>query len=112
MREPNQEIPLCQAFECLRYISADAGDMFPVAAHTHYFSEILLVRSGACRVTRKGITHLLNAGELIYIAPMIRHSVESADGAPARHRRGRRPGPPPDPDERRGGPQLSPGQYH
>lgn len=82
MREPNQEIPLCQAFECLRYISADAGDMFPVAAHTHYFSEILLVRSGACRVTRKGITHLLNAGELIYIAPMIRHSVESADGAP------------------------------
>ena len=77
------DAPLCQAFECLRFDSSAATpEMFPVAAHSHYFSEIIFVRSGVCRVTRKGYTHLLSAGELIYIAPMIRHSIESADGKP------------------------------
>ena len=77
------DVPLCQAFECLRFDSSAASpEMFPVAAHSHYFSEIILVRSGVCRVTRKGYTHLLSAGEVIYIAPMIRHSIESADGNP------------------------------
>ena len=77
------DVPLCQAFECLRFDSSAASpEMFPVAAHSHYFSEIILVRGGVCRVTRKGFTHVLSAGEILYIAPMIRHSIESADGNP------------------------------
>lgn len=77
------DVPLCQAFECLRFDSSAASpEMFPVAAHSHYFSEIILVRGGVCCVTRKGFTHVLSAGEILYIAPMIRHSIESADGNP------------------------------
>ena len=83
MNKHLHDAPLCQAFECLRFDSSAATpEMFPVAAHSHYFSEIIFVRSGVCRVTRKGYTHLLSEGELIYIAPMIRHSIESADGKP------------------------------
>ena len=81
MDEQNHDVQ-CLAFECMRYHSANAGDMFPVAAHSHYFSEILLVRSGTCCVVRKGFTHILRTGELLYISPMLRHSIESADGKP------------------------------
>ncbi len=82
MNEPNRDFSLCQAFECLRFDSSDTGGMFPVEAHRHYFCEIILVRSGVCSITRKGLTHLLRAGELIYISPMILHSITSADGNP------------------------------
>ena len=71
-----------QAFECFRFDSAAAPDLFPIRQQSHYFSEVLLVRSGTCRVIRGGYTHILGPGELIYIASLIRHSVESADGGP------------------------------
>lgn len=82
MNELNRDAMLCQAFECLRFDSSDTCGMIPVSPHRHYFCEIILVRSGVCRVTRKGFNHLLRAGELIYIAPMILHSVSSAEDSP------------------------------
>ena len=83
MSEPSSDFSLFRAFECFRFDSAACGNrLFPVAPHSHYFSEILLVRSGSCRVVRGSRTHILNAGELLYVAPLVRHSVESADGSP------------------------------
>ena len=82
MSKPIPELSPCQAFECFHFESETSGKLFPVPPHSHFFSEILLVRGGTCRVERKGITHLLSPGELIYIAPLVRHSVESADGGP------------------------------
>ena len=74
---------MVKAFECFRFDSAACGEgLFPVALRSHYFSEVLLVRSGSCRVLRGTHTYILSPGELIYIAPMVRHSVESADGRP------------------------------
>ena len=74
--------PFYQAFACFRIDSVTCGDLFPVYSHRHYFSEILLVREGTCRVLRKNITHILQAGEGIYFSPLVLHSVESADGKP------------------------------
>lgn len=83
MSEQMQPAPLCQAFECIRMDSAVCGpDFFPVPTRSHYFSEVLLVRSGTCRVVRGTRVHLLSPGELVYIAPLVSHSVDSADGNP------------------------------
>ncbi len=83
MSEPSADFSIFRAFECFRFDSAACGDrLFPVAPHSHYFSETLLVRTGTCRVVRGARTHLLNPGELLYIAPLVRHSVDSADGSP------------------------------
>ena len=73
---------LRQAIECFRIDSATAGELFPVAVQSHYFSEVMLVRSGVCRVVRGTRTHVLHPGELIYIAPLVPHSIDSEDGNP------------------------------
>ena len=83
LSEQMQPAPLCQAFECVRIDSASCSpDLFPVPARSHYFSEVLLVRSGTCRVVRGAYVHILSPGELVYIAPLVPHSVDSADGGP------------------------------
>ena len=82
MSEQSREFSLFQAFECFRFDSAACGDLFPVGTRSHYFSEILLVRSGVCRVIRGTRTHILHPGELLYIAPLVRHSIDSQDGSP------------------------------
>ena len=82
MSEHTQDAALSQAFECFRFDSAGAGDLFPTASLSHYFSEILLVRSGFCRIVRGTRTHELGPGELIYIAPLVPHSIGSVDGNP------------------------------
>ena len=83
MSEPVPNNSLCQAFECIRMDSALCGpEFFPVPARSHYFSEVLLVRSGTCKVVRGGHVHMLSPGELVYISPLVRHSVDSADGKP------------------------------
>ena len=83
MSEQRQPAPLCQAFECIRMDSSVCSpDFFPVPSLSHYFSEVLLVRRGTCRVTRGSKVHLLGPGELVCISPMVRHSVDSADGKP------------------------------
>ena len=82
MNERKQEPVLCQAFECFRFDSVAAGGRFPLESLSHYFSEILLVRSGVCRIIRGAHTHILSPGELIHIAPFVPHSIASADGNP------------------------------
>ena len=82
MSEHSQSTGFRQAYECFRFDSAAAPQFFPVAPQTHYFSEIILVRSGACKITRGNYTHVLKPGELIFIRPLIRHAVDSADGKP------------------------------
>ncbi len=81
---PNQSYDpsIHQAFECFRFDSAAVPHLFPIGPQSHYFSEVLLVRNGTCRIVRGSMTHILNPGELIYIAPLIRHTIESADGNP------------------------------
>ncbi len=82
MSEPIQDSSLCQAFACYRIDTPAHGSFFPVEAHSHYFSEVMLMRSGVCKVIRGNHTYILKPGELIYISPLVRHSVESADGGP------------------------------
>lgn len=82
MSEPSGDFSVFRAFECFRFDSAACPDLFPVSARSHYFSEVLLVREGVCRVVRGNRIHILRPGELLYIAPLVRHSVESADGLP------------------------------
>ena len=82
MDERVQAASVRQPFECFRFDSSAYADMFPIAPRAHYYSEVLLVRSGTCRVIRNGVKHVLGPGDLIYIAPLIRHSVSSEDGNP------------------------------
>ena len=82
MSEYNKDITFPQSFECFRFDSEVCADLFPVAPRTHYFSEVLLFRKGTCRVTRGSITHDMKPGELLYISPLVRHSIDSADGKP------------------------------
>ncbi len=85
MSDHVQENPVFRAFECFRYNSEAVSDlfpMFPVALHNHYFSEFILVRSGTCRIVRANQTLVASPGEVIYIAPLISHSIDSADGKP------------------------------
>ena len=82
MSERKQDPAFCPPFECFRFDSATAGDLFPVVNQSHYFSEVMLMRSGTCRVIRGSYTYILKPGELIYISPLVRHSVESVDGSP------------------------------
>ena len=83
MSEQIPDVSICQAFEIFRVDSSsiNAG-IIPTPSLSHHFSEILLVRSGTCRVTRGSQVHMLAPGELVYIAPMIRHYIDSADGKP------------------------------
>ena len=82
MNEQNRGTSLCQAFECFRYDSAIYGIAFPGKPHSHYFSEVILLRSGVGRVIRGNRTHNLQPGELLFISPMVRHSIEPADSNP------------------------------
>lgn len=82
MSEYTQNPGLRQAFECFRIDSEATPQFFPLQPQSHYFSEVILVRSGTCKVTRGSYVHILQPGELIYIGPLIHHSVESADGKP------------------------------
>ena len=70
------------AYECFRFDSEELPQLFPVKPVSHYFSEIVLVRCGACRITRGNYVCTLRPGELIYISPLIRHAIDSADGKP------------------------------
>lgn len=83
LSEQIPDVSVCQAFEIFRVDSTaiNAG-IFPTPFLSHHFSEILLVRSGTCRVTRGNQVHVLTPGELVYIAPMVRHQIDSADGKP------------------------------
>ena len=82
MSEQPLDSALCPAFECFRFDSAAVGGAFPPESQSHYFSEILLVRGGVCRIIRGSRTHILNPGELIHIAPFVPHSISSEDGNP------------------------------
>lgn len=81
MDKPTQPTnPLSMPFECFSRDSRT--DFMPVPAHMHYFAEIILVNEGTLRVRRDGTAHILPAGSLIFILPLIRHSVETADDDP------------------------------
>lgn len=82
MSEMIRDSSLCQAFACYRMDTPANSSFFPVVPHSHYFSEVMLMRSGTCRVIRGSYTYILKPGELIYISPLVRHSVESVDGSP------------------------------
>lgn len=82
MIDRKPDVSFFRAFDCFRFDSSLYPDLFPLKARSHYHSEILLVREGCCRVVRDIHLHLLHPGELIYIAPLIRHSIDSADGKP------------------------------
>ena len=82
MTRQKPDSALCPAFECFHIDSAASPDLVPIRLHSHYFSEILLVREGTCRIIRSGIPYTVKAGEAIHFSPLVPHSVESADGGP------------------------------
>ena len=82
MSERVRDSVICPVFECFRFDSSTSAIPFPSAPLSHYFSEVLLVRSGVCRILRGTREHTLRAGELIYIAPLVPHTISSADGKP------------------------------
>ena len=57
MSEQRPDSSFCQAFECLHIDSAANDALFPVAPHSHYYTEVMLVRSGTCRVMREETSH-------------------------------------------------------
>ena len=66
---------VCPVFECFHFDSSAARAPLRSKTLSHYFSEILLVRSGFCRIVRGTRTHELGPGEMIYIAPLVPHSI-------------------------------------
>ncbi len=82
MNEPIRDLSLCQAFECFRFDSSASEVWFPVVRRSHYFSEIVMARKGSLKILRGNHTHILKPGELLYIAPLIPHAIDSADGKP------------------------------
>ncbi len=72
-----------QTFECFRFDSAACDSrLFPIPPQRHYFSEVILVRSGICRLVRGNRKHTLHPGELLYVSPLVEISIDSADGNP------------------------------
>lgn len=82
MNDTAYDVTLRHAFECFRFDSSASGVWFPVPRRSHYCSEIIMAREGTLNVVRGSLTHELKPGELIYIAPLIPHSIDSADGGP------------------------------
>ena len=68
---------LFRSFLCNAY-STDLP-VFPVTSHWHYFAEIIRVRSGALKVLRDGVSCLLNAGDAVFINPLMEHSLDYTD---------------------------------
>ena len=83
MSEQAQGSNLFQACECFRFDSAVSPELFPIVRHSHFFSEVLLVRSGTLRVVRGSQFQLMKAGELIYFSSLVPHSVDSEGSDPA-----------------------------
>ena len=52
MSELIRDSSLCQAFACYQMDTPAHSSFFPVEPHSHYFSEVMLMRSGVCRVVR------------------------------------------------------------
>ena len=83
MSETNNIKSFQQTFECFRFDSAACDSrLFPIPPQRHYFSEVILVRSGICHVVRGNCTHTLHSRELLYVSPLVQVSIDSADGNP------------------------------
>ena len=83
MSETNNIKSFQQTFECFRFDSAACDSrLFPIPPQRHYFSEVILVRSGICRLVRGNRKHTLHPGELLYVSPLVEISIDSADGNP------------------------------
>ena len=70
--------PLSMPFSCVAYDNHSA--LFPVKDHTHYFTEILLVKKGNLIVQRGNEQFTLGPGELLFITPLIHHAISCPDG--------------------------------
>lgn len=57
----------------------------PVAAHWHYFMEILYLLEGSVMVVCNGITYHMEAGELLLIPPQAVHSISGDKKNPFRY---------------------------
>ena len=79
-----QEDPVYTSFEC--HANTTERPDFPLLPHSHYFTEILRVRSGSLKVTRSSKTYLLSAGDAIFINSLSVHSIDYAQpGQPAEY---------------------------
>ena len=75
--------PLSMPFECFEYDSA--VNPFPVSEHWHYFAEVIFGVEGNLLVSRGKESAVLRPSEIIFINPLMRHSLSSADGKPVRY---------------------------
>ena len=83
MSETNNINTCYQTFGCFRFDSAACDSrLFPIPPQRHYYSQVMLVRSGICHVVRGNCTHTLHPGELLYVSPLVEISVDSEDGNP------------------------------
>ena len=65
---------LCSSFEYFQYTTEQAS--FPVPLHWHYFAEIIRVRSGSLTVHRGEKDYVLSAGDVIFLTPLVVHSLD------------------------------------
>ena len=72
--------PLSMPFECFEYRSD--VDPFPVEEHWHYFGELLMCRDETLRVSRGSEEHTLRPGEILFVSPLVRHSISSPNTEP------------------------------
>ena len=75
--------PLSMPFECFTY--EPGNKPFPVAEHWHYFAELVLCREGKLLIRRNGEDFFLTPGEILFINPLVCHSLDTADGDPVKY---------------------------
>ena len=83
MKKSVQTKPSNLAYECFRLETETWHLPWPAPPHRHYYTECLFMRRGRCEVVRNGLTFSMEPGNAMYIAPMVIHSVSSADDEPS-----------------------------
>ena len=71
---PFQNALLFASVDC--HLHTTERPAFPIPVHWHYYGEIIRVRKGSLKVFREDKTYTLNAGDAIFINPLMQHSVD------------------------------------
>lgn len=62
-----------------------ATQPFPIESHWHYYAETIYIFEGNAWITCNGKSHVLNAGELIFLPPQAMHSIFTTTDRPLRY---------------------------
>ena len=79
-----EDDPLFSSFEY--FLRSTERPEFPIQEHWHYFAEIIRVRTGSLTLCRGGKSYRVNAGDAVFITPLLPHSIDYGEpGVPAEY---------------------------